>query len=848
MPVPPVSLRRLVRIGMSAVIAAAAMGQASPSPAAASHEGFVQRDGVNLTLDGEPWRFTGVNIYNANSDGWCGHSMDATGGIERAFDELGPSHRVVRSWFFQPLSLSEDQLVRDWTRFDRTIQAARERGIKLIVTLSDHWGECGARQPGNGTKDAGWYTAGYTETDPGMLTSYREYVAEIVTRYRHEPAIAMWQLMNEAETKDLDTGDCTPGGDEILRDFAADVSGLIKSIDPNHLVSLGTMGGPQCGPHRDFYANVHDVATIDVCEYHDYSPTEPMPTFVYGDGYDNGLASRIAACHALGKPIFVGEAGIPRATGLSARAEMFTAKRQAQFAAGTVGILAWNFSQIVLDGTYDLRPNDPALNALRFDDTPPGAIAGAFFVAGATPDRFYLLFNDLIDPWSIPDPSAFSVRVNEGPQQPGIDVELVYRGLGRSWLAGVLHAQGVSLLAVHLSSAMEPGLPATFSYTPEAGGLRLRDDFGNLVPFYVDQPFEILETVDPAPLLAFADEGAGPDRVLLAMIGAPESPLPAGEDFTVVVGGVERQVQSVTNLREGDPVGLISLQMNVPIAYGEQVSLIYEPGVVPFRLVGRANPLDGFEADVFTSLAPTPTRLTPTGSDVPVLPLDSSTGITPAVITFGSVTVPGSTSIKSSAVGPDLPAGFQLADMYYDITTTATFTGSISVCMSYPETTTGDLRLLHYENSAWVDVTTSVDTVARVVCGDTTSLSPFAVTIFSSPLQFTGFAPPVDAQPLVNRMKAGGAVPVKFGLGGDFGLGIFESGYPISRAVACDSGLPTDLVEVTVAAGGSSLTYDPATEQYRYVWKSDKKWIGCRELILRFSDGSEQRATFMFDR
>lgn len=837
---------RLVRGALSLVIAATALGQGNPPPASASHDAFVQRSGTELTLDGEPWRFTGVNIYNANSDGWCGHSLDVTGGVERAFDELGAGHRVVRAWFFQALALSGDLQARDWTRFDRTINAARERGIKLIVTLSDHWGECGAKLPGNGTKDAAWYTAGYTAVDPGMLTSYRDYVREVVNRYRHEPAIAMWQLMNEAETKDLATGDCTPGGHLILRDFATDVSGLIKSIDGNHLVSLGTMGGPQCGPHRDFYGIVHDVSTLDVCEYHDYSPGEALPTFAYDDGYDNGLATRIDACHSLGKPIFVGESGIPRTVGLGARADIFAAKRAAQFEAGVVGFLAWNFSHIPLDDIYDIRPGDPALHAIRFDDRSPDAFSGVLFVVGASPDRFYLLFDDLIDPWSIPNGADFSTQVEGEPAQPAADVELIYRGLGRSWLSQELHSDGLSLVAVHLASPLDPSATATFSYTP--GGRPLQDDSGNLVPTFVDRPFDEWGEVDPTPFIALVDEGTGPDRILFALIGAVENPLPPPGDFTVVVNGMGREVLEVVNLREGDPLSILALRLESPIEYGDDVTLGYAVGTTPLRLTGRADPVDDFAESVFVSVAPTPTRLTPTGSDVPVMPVDSSTGITPASITFGSVTTAGTTSVVSSAVGPELPAGFQLADLYYDITTTASFGGSVTVCLSYPSSTTGDLRLLHYEGGAWVDVTTSVDLVARLVCGETTSLSPFVVATYELKPQFAGFLPPVEAQPTVNRMRAGSAVPVKFSLGGDFGMDIFAAGYPASRPVICDSGAPTDAIEVTVSAGQSSLSYDASTGVYQFVWKTDKKWTGCRDLVLRLADGSEQLATFRFER
>lgn len=112
---------------------------------------------------------------------------------------------------------------------------------------------------------------------------------------------------------------------------------------------------------------------------------------------------------------------------------------------------------------------------------------------------------------------------------------------------------------------------------------------------------------------------------------------------------------------------------------------------------------------------------------------------------------------------------------------------------------------------------------------------------------FGGFLAPVEARPTLNAMKAGAAVPVKFSLGGDQGLAIFASGYPKSQSIACDSTADVDPIEQTVTAGGSSLTYDPVTDTYSYVWKTDKAWKGtCRQLVLGFADGSFQRATFLF--
>lgn len=112
---------------------------------------------------------------------------------------------------------------------------------------------------------------------------------------------------------------------------------------------------------------------------------------------------------------------------------------------------------------------------------------------------------------------------------------------------------------------------------------------------------------------------------------------------------------------------------------------------------------------------------------------------------------------------------------------------------------------------------------------------------------FAGFYAPVDNPPTVNQAKAGSAIPVKFSLGGDQGLSIFAAGFPQSTKIACDTSALLDDVTATVTAGGSSLSYDPLTGQYTYVWKTDKSWSGtCRQLVVTLLDGSTHLATFKF--
>ena len=331
-----------------------------PTPAKADITGFVSRQGTQLTVDGQPYRFTGLNIYNANSNGWCWYPFDAAS-LDSSLSAISSQGGVIQAWFFQQLATTNG--ARDWTAFDRTLSAARSHGFRVIATLIDQWGDCGASTSGFGYKTESWYTTGYTQPDPVGLVSYRDWAAEMASRYAADPTILAWQLVNEAEVKPTSGAACSPNAAQILKSFATDVSGLIKSVDPNHLISMGTIGGGQCGAQGAEYQDVHDIPTIDLCEYHDYTPNQAMPGDVY-----NGLQVRINQCNALDKPIFVGESGIrPVDVGgtLSARARAFQAKFETQFAAGVVGELIWAWDK---DGSlinnYDIGPGDAALDVL----------------------------------------------------------------------------------------------------------------------------------------------------------------------------------------------------------------------------------------------------------------------------------------------------------------------------------------------------------------------------------------------------------------------------------------------------------------------------------------------------
>jgi hypothetical protein len=110
-----------------------------------------------------------------------------------------------------------------------------------------------------------------------------------------------------------------------------------------------------------------------------------------------------------------------------------------------------------------------------------------------------------------------------------------------------------------------------------------------------------------------------------------------------------------------------------------------------------------------------------------------------ATVTFNSVTTAGDLYFGITT-GPPLPADQQsvpaMSPAVYELGTTATFSGTVEVCFDYnPADVSGPesgLRLFHFDGSsglpAWVDITTDVDEIANRICGQATSMSPFAIT------------------------------------------------------------------------------------------------------------------------
>ncbi|PYX99084.1 MAG: hypothetical protein DMG63_10030, partial [Acidobacteria bacterium] len=164
--------------------------------------------------------------------------------------------------------------------------------------------------------------------------------------------------------------------------------------------------------------------------------------------------------------------------------------------------------------------------------------------------------------------------------------------------------------------------------------------------------------------------------------------------------------------------------------FGKQRTASRKAIVIIVGLIVWAAGCGGGGSNSFSSSpAPPPTTSnTAPGTNVSVQPTDS-TGASPAKLVFSNVTQAGMTTLTIANTGVMPPIGFLVGSpaQYFDLATTAVFSGPVSVCINYSGVSfVNSPRLFHYNGSAWVDVTTSVDTTNHSVCGSVTSFSPFA--------------------------------------------------------------------------------------------------------------------------
>ncbi len=127
---------------------------------------------------------------------------------------------------------------------------------------------------------------------------------------------------------------------------------------------------------------------------------------------------------------------------------------------------------------------------------------------------------------------------------------------------------------------------------------------------------------------------------------------------------------------------------------------------------------------------------------------------------------------------------------------------------------------------------------------DPSGLSATASATVSVLYPFGGFEAPIGGG--LSTANAGQAIPVKFSLGGDRGLGILGSGSPTVQQVDCATQAPIGTASPISVIGGG-LQYNPTEDGYTLVWRTERSWAGtCRLLTVALVDGSNHTAIFSF--
>jgi parallel beta-helix repeat protein len=119
---------------------------------------------------------------------------------------------------------------------------------------------------------------------------------------------------------------------------------------------------------------------------------------------------------------------------------------------------------------------------------------------------------------------------------------------------------------------------------------------------------------------------------------------------------------------------------------------------------------------------------TTTGENVTVFPAEN------VGLIFENVAEVGSTTVSETGTGPPPESGFKIEGQYLGISTTASYSGTITIRITYDETNMTQqeeesLKLMRWDETTqqWEDITTYVDVESNVIYGETSHLSIFGV-------------------------------------------------------------------------------------------------------------------------
>ncbi|MEU4689243.1 carbohydrate-binding domain-containing protein [Actinoplanes sp. NPDC023714] len=324
------SCTRLMYVDVVGLHQSAAYTETPYTPPAS---GFITRDGTRLMLDGKPFQYAGLNAFGmsgcdqADGQPWTDAELDSY------FGKLAPN-TVTRTWAFRNGGLPV---------LDRIVASAAKHRQKVLFTLADGRNYCGeydgSSNPGTEgvDKTLAWYQGGFR-------TDYLPWVREVTDRFKADATVAFWEIINEPGSQEN-----TAYTDAIVKAFLDETAAVIKGIDPNHLISSGTVSQDYRGS-RDF-SYVHSGPDIDLGSLHEYEYDwfNPDKNAYENSITYNNLGTLLAEMQQVNKPLIIGETGVYAAdapgcrTSLASRAGVIRQKLDAYLGQpGVAGVNVWS--------------------------------------------------------------------------------------------------------------------------------------------------------------------------------------------------------------------------------------------------------------------------------------------------------------------------------------------------------------------------------------------------------------------------------------------------------------------------------------------------------------------------
>ncbi|KAG9028045.1 hypothetical protein FRB95_006967 [Tulasnella sp. JGI-2019a] len=294
--------------------------------AVSSATGYVKTSGTSFTLNGSPFTLVGENAY------WI-PQYTAQADIDQAFADIaGMGATTVRTWGFNEVlgDPGYGTWYQSWTngvptfnsgsnglaQFSIVVASAKAHGLKLIVALTNNWSDYGGMdvyvsQLLNSTSHDLFYS------NPTVVSAFKTYIKNFITPYINEPTILAWELANEPRcggSTGVTSGTCTS---TTLLTWVSTISAYIKSLDSNHLVTLGDEGFGMDGSTDYVYSYgigtnfTADLAlsTIDFGTFHLYPASWGETADPVGFG-NSWITAHVAVGNKLNKPVILEEFGV----------------------------------------------------------------------------------------------------------------------------------------------------------------------------------------------------------------------------------------------------------------------------------------------------------------------------------------------------------------------------------------------------------------------------------------------------------------------------------------------------------------------------------------------------------